>query len=39
MGYSAILGMMALTVFSVAIVVVMCGPERRAAHFGTRSTV
>jgi SHS family lactate transporter-like MFS transporter len=39
MGYSAILGMMALTVFSVAIVVVMCGPERRAARFGTRSTV
>ncbi len=33
-GYSATMGMMALAVFFVGAIVIMCGPERRAAQFG-----
>jgi MFS transporter, SHS family, lactate transporter len=38
MGYAATMGMMALAIFCVGIVVIMCGPERRATPFGTSST-
>lgn len=38
MGYSATMGMMALAIFCVGVIVIMCGPERRAAQFGTTST-
>ena len=34
MGYPAAMGIMALAVFGVGIVVIMCGPEQRAAEFG-----
>jgi len=37
-GYSATMGMMALAIFCVGILVIMFGPERRAAQFGTSST-
>jgi SHS family lactate transporter-like MFS transporter len=37
-GYSATMGMMALVIFSVGAMVIMCGPERRAAQFGTSLT-
>ena len=32
------MGMMALAIFCVGAIVIMCGPERRAAQFGTRPT-
>jgi MFS transporter, SHS family, lactate transporter len=38
-GFSTTMGMMALAIFGVGVVVIMCGPERRAAHFGTGSTI
>ncbi len=37
-GYSATMGMMALAIFCIGAVVIICGPERRAAQFGTSST-
>jgi SHS family lactate transporter-like MFS transporter len=37
-GYSATLGMMALAVFGVGVLVILLGPERRAAQFGANST-
>jgi MFS transporter, SHS family, lactate transporter len=37
-GYSTTMGMMAFAIFGVGVVVIMCGPERRAAQFGTGST-
>lgn len=37
-GYTKVMGTMAATVFTVGIVVVLLGPERRAAQFGSRPT-
>ena len=36
-GYSATMGLMALAIFCVGVVVILCGPERRAAQFGTNA--
>jgi SHS family lactate transporter-like MFS transporter len=37
-GYATTMGMMALAIFGIGVVVILCGPERRAAQFGPGST-